>query len=118
MRMPPDFIEAVNVAVREINPDAGTMLNGSMTLGADFDEWLGPEAMRKYGFGPLPAEAIAGFEAKFAEKRDELKASIVASAVEIERKRMAGTLEDISFNDSNRPSQRSCELSVTKERCR
>lgn len=102
MRMPQDFVVAINAAVREVNPDAGMMISGSMTLGEDFDEWLGPEAFRKYGFGPLPPEAVAAFEIKFAEKREDLKASVVASAVEIEKKRLAGTLEDISFNDSRR----------------
>ncbi len=102
MRMPQDFVDAINAAVREINPDAGAMVRGSMTLGSDFDEWLGPGAMQKYGFGPLPPEAVAAFEAKFAERRDELKAQVVASAVDVEKKRMAGTLEDFSFNDSHR----------------
>ena len=102
MLMPQDFVDAVNAAVREVNPNAGKMKSGSMTLGTDFDEWLGPKAMMKYGFGPMPPEDAAAFEAKFAEKRDELKSSIVASAVEIEKKRLAGTLDDFSFNDSNR----------------
>lgn len=92
MKMPQDFVDAVNAAVHEINPDAGAMVSGSMTLGSDFDEWLGPEAMRKYGFSPLPPEVVAAFESKFAEKRDDLKASVVASAIEIEKKRLAGTL--------------------------
>lgn len=102
MKMPQDFLDTINAAVREINPNAGTVINGSMTLGSDFDEWLGPESFKKYGFGPLPPEIVAAFEAKFAEKRDQLKSSIVASAVEVEKKRMAGTLEDLSFNDSYR----------------
>lgn len=92
MRMPQDFVDAINAAVREVNPNVGVMTYGSMTLGSDFDEWLGPEALVKYGLGPLPAEALAAFEAKFNEKRDELKAAIVASAVDVERRRMAGTL--------------------------
>lgn len=104
MRMPQDFVDAINAAVREVNPDAGVMINGSMTLGPDFDEWFGPEAFRKYCFGPLPPEVVAAFEAKFEEKREELKSSIVASSVEIEKKRLAGTLEDFSFNDSHRQS--------------
>lgn len=104
MRMPQDFIDAVNAAVREINPDAGTMVRGSMTLGSDFDEWLGPGAMMKYGLDPVPPEVTEAFEAKFAEKRDELKSSIVASAVEVEKKRLAGTLESFDFNDSYRQS--------------
>lgn len=94
MRMPQDFVDAINAAVREINPEAGTMTSGSMTLGSDFDEWLGPGAMGKYGFGPLPPEAVAAFGAKFEERREELKASIVASAVEVEKRRLAGTLKD------------------------
>lgn len=102
MKMPQDFVDAINVAVREVNPDAGMMISGSMTLGEDFDEWLGPQALMKYGFGGLPPEAVTAFEAKFAEKREELKASLVASAIEIEKKRMAGTLQDFRFNDSNR----------------
>lgn len=102
MWMPQDFVDAVNVAVREVNPDAGIIVRGSMTLGSDFDEWLGAEAMRKYGFDALPDDVVAAFGAKFAEKRDELKASIVASAVEIEKKRLAGTLESLDFKDSNR----------------
>lgn len=99
MRMPQDFVDAVNAAVKEINPDAGTMVRGSMTLGSDFDEWLGPEAMLKYGLGPLPVEAQQAFESKFAELRQALKANIVASAIEVEKKRMAGTLEDLDFID-------------------
>lgn len=92
MRMPQDFVDAINAAVRGVNPNAGTMSYGSMTLGSEFDEWLGPEALIKYGFEPLPVEATAAFEAKFAEKRGELKSSLIASAVEREKKRMAGTL--------------------------
>ncbi len=92
MRMPQDFVDAINAAVREVNPDAHMMTSGSMTLGTDFDEWFGPAAMMKYGFGPIPPEAVAAFEAKFAEKRDELKASLVASSVDIEKRRIAGTL--------------------------
>lgn len=90
--MPQDFVDAINVAVREINPDAGVMISGSMTLGSDFDEWFGPGALMKYGFEEPPPEIVAAFEAKFAEKRDEMKASVINSAVEIEKKRMAGTL--------------------------
>lgn len=99
--MPQDFADAINAAVSEINPNAGRMTYGSMTLGTDFDEWLGLEAMMKYGLGPLPAEAVAAFDAKFAEKRDELKASVVASSIEVEKRRMAGELE-YSFDDSHR----------------
>lgn len=88
MKMPQDFVDAINAAVHEINPDAGTMTHGSMTLGTDFDEWLGPEAMLKYGFDPLPAADVAAFNAKFAEMRDELKAAVVASSVEVEKRRM------------------------------
>jgi hypothetical protein len=88
MRMPQDFVDAINTAVKVVNPEAGHRTSGSMTLGTDFDEWLGPEAMLKYGFGPIPAEAVAAFNAKFAEKRDELKAAVVASSVEVERRRM------------------------------
>lgn len=94
MRMPQDFVDAINAAVREVNPDAGTMTHGSMTLGTDFDEWCGIEAIRKYGFDPMPPEATAAFEAKFNERRAELKASLVASAIDVERRRMAGTLID------------------------
>ena len=100
--MPQDFVDAINAAVREVNPNAGTMVRGSITLGEDFDEWLGPEAFRKYGFGSLPPEAVAAFEAKFAEKRDELKAALIVSAIAIEKKRMAGTLEPLDFKDSRR----------------
>jgi hypothetical protein len=100
--MPQDFVDAVNAAVLGVNPDAGMMVSGSMTLGTDFDEWLGPKAMMKYGLDPLPPEVAAAFDAKFAEKREALKASVVATAVETEKKRMAGTLEDFSFNDSYR----------------
>lgn len=96
MRMPLDFIAAINAAVKEVNPNAGTMVSGSMTLGSDFDEWLGPGAIMKYGFEhPMPPEAEAAFQAKFAEKRAAIRAALVASAVEIEKKRMAGTLEDM-----------------------
>jgi hypothetical protein len=101
MRMPQDFVDAINAAVREINPNAGTMTHGSMTLGSDFDEWVGPQAIKKWGFGPMPPEAVAEFEAKFNERRAELKASVVASSVEVEKRRMAGE-EPFSFNDSNR----------------
>lgn len=102
MRMPQDFVDAINAAVREVNPDAGTMTYGSMTLGADFDEWLGPEAILKYGFDPMPPEAVAAFEAKFAEHREELKASLVAASVDVEKRRLAGTLEDVFCDDSRR----------------
>lgn len=102
MKMPQDFVDAINKAVHEVNPEAGVMTCGSMTLGSDFDEWLGPEALMKYGFGPMPAEAVAAFNAKFAEVREELKSQLVASAVDIEKRRMAGTLEDLDFNDSYR----------------
>ncbi len=101
MRMPEDFVDAINVAVREINPNAWTMTSGHMTLGSDFDEWLGPEALQKYGLGPLPSEALAAFNAKFAEHREALKASCVSSAVEAEKARMAGA-KPYSFNDSYR----------------
>ena len=100
MLMPQDFVDAINAAVIGINPEARRITSGSMTLGTDFDEWFGPEAMIKYGLNAPPAEVIDAFNAKFAEKRDELKASLVASAVEVEKQRMAGTLEDFSFNDS------------------
>lgn len=102
MRMPQDFVDAINAAVSEINPNAGRMTHGSMTLGSDFDEWLGVEAMLKYGLGPMPAEAVSAFEAKFAEHREELKASLVASAVEVEKKRLAGTLSEFTCGDSRR----------------
>lgn len=94
MRMPQDFVDAINAAVREVNPNAGTMTSGSMTLGSDFDEWLGPKAILKYGFEPMPPEDVVAFDAKFAEKRDELKASLVASSIDIEKRRMSGTLID------------------------
>lgn len=102
MRMPQDFVDAINAAVRKVNPNSGTMVSGSMTLGSDFDEWVGPSAMMKYDFGEIPPEAVTAFEAKFAEKRDALKTSIVASAVEREKQRLAGTLQPFRFNDSNR----------------
>ena len=92
MKMPQDFVDAINAAVLEVNPNAGQMISGRMTLGSDFDEWVGPEAMNKYGFNPIPSEDVAAFEAKFNERRDELKAMLVASAVDIEKRRMAGTL--------------------------
>jgi hypothetical protein len=102
MRMPQDFVDAINAAVLAVNPNAGRMTYGSMTLGSDFDEWLGPEAILKYGFGPMPPEAVAAFEAKFAEHREELKSSLVASAVEVEKQRLAGTLTEFSCGDSRR----------------
>lgn len=102
MKMPQDFVDAINAAVREVNPDAGIMTSGSMTLGSDFDEWMGLTALKKYGMGPLPPEAVAAFEAKFAERRDELKASLVASSIEIEKRRMAGDSGSVTFNDSRR----------------
>lgn len=89
MRMPPDFIEALNRAVKEVNPNAGEMTSGSFTLGEDFDEWFGPEAMRKYGFGPYPDDFIASFEAKFAGKREEIKRALVEASVEVEKRNMA-----------------------------
>lgn len=94
MRMPQDFLDAINAAVREVNPNAGVTTYGDMFLGSDFDEWLGPDAIKKYGFGPMPPDALAAFEAKFDERRDELKSSVVASAVDVEKRRMAGTLID------------------------
>jgi hypothetical protein len=100
MRMPQDFVDEINAAVSEINPNAGRMISGSMTLGSDFDEWLGPQAMGKYGLGPMPPEDMAAFEAKFAQHREKLKASLVASAVEVEKQRLAGTLEDLDCCDS------------------
>jgi hypothetical protein len=105
MKMPQDFVDAANAAVLAVNPAANIMLSGSMTLGADFDEWLGPEAMLKYGIGPISAEVQKAFEAKFAEKREALKASVVASSVEVEKKRMAGELE-YSFDDSYHDEKR------------
>lgn len=92
MRMPQDFVDAINTAVAEVNPNAGQMISGSMTLGSDFDEWLGPQAMMKYGFDTIPPEVVADFEAKFAERREELLASVVASAVDVEKRRVAGEL--------------------------
>lgn len=94
MRMPQDFVDAINAAVHEINPNARTMTSGSMTLGSDFDEWFGPQALLKYGLDDVPAQVQASFEAKFAEKREEIKAALVASSVEVEKRRMAGTLID------------------------
>jgi hypothetical protein len=88
MRMPQDFVDAINVAIREVNPGARTMLSGSMTLGSEFNEWCGPRAALKYGLGPMPPADLAAFEAKFAEHRDALKTSLVANAVHIERERM------------------------------
>lgn len=105
MRMPQDFVDAINDAVRAVNPNAGTMVSGSMTLGHEFDEWLGPNALMKYGLDPLPPEAQAAFNAKFAERRDALKASIVSTAVETARQRVAGTLKPFSFNDSYRTAE-------------
>lgn len=102
MKMPQDFVNAINEAVRKVNPDAGIMVSGSMTLGSEFDEWLGPKAIMKYGFDPMPQADVAAFEAKFNERRDELKSALVASAVEVEKQQMAGTLVDFSFDDSNR----------------
>lgn len=92
MRMPQDFVDAINSAIREVNPTAWEMTSGSMTLGSDFDEWLGPGAIMKYGFDGIPAEVQAAFEAKFAERREEIKAALVTSSVDIEKRRMAGTL--------------------------
>lgn len=98
--MPQDFVDAINTAVREVNPDAGTMTYGSMTLGSEFDEWLGPQAIMKYGLDPLPPDAIAAFEAKFAKYRDEIKKSLIASAVDIEKRRLSGSLgDDLLCND-------------------
>lgn len=94
MKMPQDFVDAINAAVKEINPNAGTMTYGSMTLGSDFDEWLGIDALMKYALGPVPPEVEAAFQKKFEEHREEIKASIVASAVDVEKRRMAGLLSD------------------------
>jgi hypothetical protein len=101
--MPQDFVDAINEAVKAVNPDAGRMIHGSMTLGSNFDRWLGPEAMMKWKLDPLPPEETKAFEAKFNEHRDELKRQVVASAVEVELQRMAGRLENFTFDDSNRP---------------
>jgi hypothetical protein len=88
MRMPQDFVDAVNNAVHDVNPNAGMMVSGSITLGHDFDEWVGPQAMAKYGIGPLPPEALRAFAAKFDEHREALKEAIVSSAVRAEAERM------------------------------
>ena len=109
MRMPKDFVDAINAAVREVNPNAGTMTHGSMTLGSDFDEWLGLEAIKKYGFGPMPPDAEAAFWAAFNERRDELKASLVTSAVEVEKRRMAGEAS-MSFNEATAQYQNRSDL--------
>jgi len=109
MRMPQDFLDAINAAVREVNPNAGTTTYGDMFLGSDFDEWLGPGAIMKYGFKPMPPEAQAAFEAKFNERRDELKASVVASAVEVEKKRMAGTLVSV-IPETGQPPRKLSEV--------
>ncbi len=55
--------------------DVGVIAETVETLGTEFDEWLGLPAIKRYGFGPLPADAEAAFQAKFAEKRAEIKAS-------------------------------------------
>lgn len=102
MKMPQDFVDAINAAVREVNPEAGVMSSGSMTLGSDFDEWFGPQAIMKYGIDGLPPAALAAFEAKFNEKREELKAAVAAAAAVVEKRRMAGELGDLNFNDSYR----------------
>lgn len=102
MKMPQDFVDAINEAVKAVNPDAGTMVSGSFTLGSDFDEWLGPQAMLKYGLDPMPQEEIDRFNVLFEQKRQVLKDQIVASTVEVAKKRLAGTLEPFSFNDSHR----------------
>src|ERR1039458_4750777 len=87
MNMPQDFIDAINAAVREIEPSY-TMTSGAMTLGSDFDEWLEPGSLLKYGFDPLPDEAVAAFTAKFEEKRAEVKANVVAAAVQVATRRL------------------------------
>lgn len=100
MKMPQDFIDAITVAIREVNPNAGALISGSMTLGTDFDKWLGPDATMKYGFGEIPADDQAAFEAKFNEKREELKAAVIASAVEAEKQIMRGEPSH-TFDDSH-----------------
>lgn len=90
MIMPQDFIDAINQAVKAISPNAGTMTSGSFTLGSEFDEFVGPEALAKFGVEPLDQETQKRFWAKWTEKREEIKAALVESAVEVERKRMAG----------------------------
>lgn len=94
MDMPQDFIEAINRATQDVNPQARVIVRGSITLGHEFDEWFGPEGIEKYGFGPLPPEALAAFAAKFAERREAIKAAVVTWAVDTERRRMAGKLID------------------------
>lgn len=89
MRMPADFVDDINKAVEAVDPDAGTMTSGSFTLGSDFDEFFGPEAMLKYGLGPVPADVQAKFEKLFAEKREAIKASIIANSVERAKQRFA-----------------------------
>lgn len=100
MKMPQDFVDAINEAVKAVNPDAGTMMHGSFTLGSDFDEFFGPDAMMKRGFGEPDPEEEARFNAKIEERRDTIKTALVNSSVEIEKRRMAGTLRPFSFNDS------------------
>src|ERR1035437_4124434 len=87
MNMPQDFIDAINAAVREVDPEAGQITSGSMTLGSDFDEWLGPGSILKYGWDGLSDEAVAAFTAKFEEKRTEVKANVVAAAVQVAKQR-------------------------------
>lgn len=100
--MPQEFVDAINKAVKEANPNAMQMVRGSMTLGSDFDEWLGPESMLKYGFGPMPDEVVKAFQDKFEETKPKLLEQLVKSAVEIEKQRMAGTLKNHSLGDSRR----------------
>lgn len=112
MKMPQDFLDAITAARREVNPNASATTSGSFTLGSDFDEWLGPGSLTKYGLGPFPADFMAGFEAKFEERREEIKAALVASAVDVERRIMAGEAP-FDFDDSNRPSSKASVATTT-----
>lgn len=103
MRMPQDFVDAVNEAVKALNPDAGEMISGSFTLGSDFDKYMLP-----YHYDQ--EVDVEGFNRLWEEKRESIKQALVETAVEVERKRMAGTLgEEFSFNDSYRVEQQSQE---------
>lgn len=124
MKMPQDFVDAINVAVKEVNPNAGVMTSGSFTLGTDFDDILYSEdAMilplqiltlndRLKNGEDVKAELIEKLEAmaviekrfaeRFAEKRDELKKAMVDSCVETEKQKMAGTLNSFAVSSGKK----------------
>lgn len=87
MKMPPDFIEAINKAKKSVNPNAGTIISGSFTLGSELE--------------PLSKEEMKKFNELFESRREEIKSKLVESAIRAEKELINGALKQFSFNDSN-----------------